>query len=639
MQGLTYLVGFIFIAIASKQIGKLFSALRLPYITGYLFAGMLAGPFLLEFLPKGATDDLRFVDELSLAVIAFVAGSELYLKELQGRLRVIGYNTLGILMANLVLSGIALFFLTNFMEFAEGMSATQRGAVAILGSTILLALSPPSTIAVIKEVRAKGPFTRTLLGVTVSMDVVIIVFFAVSAAIASALLDSVGFNLQFVLLLLIDLGAALLAGYGVGKLLMLILAQNLHSYAKTAIILALGFVIFWLSFQIVEVSHDHLPFEIHIEALLVAMIGGFMITNFSPYRDEFAAILHDVGPLIYVAFFTLTGISLKLDVLLASLPIAVTLFAVRAGGIFLGSYSAGTLLREPTNFNRVMWLGLITQAGIALGLARETAVEFPILGSDFATLIIAVVVLNEVFGPIFLKAALKRVGEVHLPEEGATDTQRDAVIFGIEVQSLALARQLKSHQWQVILVDTDAAHVGRSRGSDELDERHVRHINEEGLAGILTKHTDAVVALLKDDHLNLQICELAYEKFGIRRLVVRLHDMSLAESFREIGATIVDTTSAMVNLLDQTVRVPQSAALLLHHDPECEFGQVTMTDSELIGVPLRELRLPTDVLIVSIKRQGQLIVPHGYTQLQLRDEITLVGRPESLQMVTLRLGY
>ncbi|MCB9438272.1 MAG: cation:proton antiporter [Anaerolineales bacterium] len=639
MQGLTYLVGFIFIAIASKQIGKLFSALRLPYITGYLFAGMLAGPFLLEFLPKGATDDLRFIDELSLAVIAFVAGSELYLKELQGRLRVIGYNTLGILVANLALSGIALFFLTNFMDFAEGMSVAQRVAVAILGSTILLALSPPSTIAVIKEVRAKGPFTRTLLGITVSMDVVIIVFFAVSAAIASALLDSVGFNIQFVLLLLIDLGAAVLAGYGVGKLLTLILAQKLHPYAKTAIILALGFAIFWLSFQIVEISHDRLPFEIHIEPLLVAMIGGFMITNFSTYRDEFAAILHDVGPLVYVAFFTLTGISLKLDVLLASLPIAVTLFAVRAGGIFLGSYGAGTLLREPANFNRIMWLGLITQAGIALGLARETAVEFPILGSDFATLIIAVVVLNEVFGPIFLKAALKRVGETHLPEEFATDTQRDAVIFGIEVQSLALARQLKSHQWQVILVDTDAAHVGRSRGSDELDERHIRHATEEALSGILTKHTDAVVALLKDDHLNLQICELAYEKFGIKRLVVRLHDMSLAESFREIGATIVDTTSAMVNLLDQTVRVPQSAALLLHHDPQCEFGQVTMTDSELVGVPLRELRLPTDVLVVSIQRQGQLIVPHGYTQLQLRDEITLVGRPESLQTVTLRLGY
>lgn len=65
---------------------------------------------------------------------------------------------------------------------------------------------------------------------------------------------------------------------------------------------------------------------------------------------------------------------------------------------------------------RYAWMGLITQAGIALGLAREAAVEFPSLGDSFATMIISVVVLNEIFGPMFLKAALKRAGEVHLPQ-------------------------------------------------------------------------------------------------------------------------------------------------------------------------------------------------------------------------------
>ncbi len=152
--------------------------------------------------------------------------------------------------------------------------------------------------------------------------------------------------------------------------------------------------VYWL----IEYSHDNLPVEIHIEPLLIAMIAGFLVTNFTAQREHFDEILHDVGPIVYVAFFTLTGISLKLDILLTTLPIAVVLFLVRVFAIFVGAYLGGRFAKESSSYRKYAWLGLITQAGIALGLAREAAVEFPLLGDSFATMIIAVVVLNEIFG-------------------------------------------------------------------------------------------------------------------------------------------------------------------------------------------------------------------------------------------------
>ena len=48
-------LGFLLIALAAKQIGKFFSQYGLPYITGYLLAGALAGPFILGLLPKEAS--------------------------------------------------------------------------------------------------------------------------------------------------------------------------------------------------------------------------------------------------------------------------------------------------------------------------------------------------------------------------------------------------------------------------------------------------------------------------------------------------------------------------------------------------------------------------------------------------------
>lgn len=633
---LTYLVGFIFISIAAKQIGKFFSQYNLPYITGYLLAGMVAGPFILDFLPTQATEDLRFVDELSLAVIAFVAGSELYLKELEGRYRTIAWNTLGIFLAAFTIGGVVIYVLTEFIPFTSDMPTESRVAVAVLGSTILLALSPASTIAVIKEVRAKGPFTKTILSVTVSMDVIIIVLFAVSASVAATLLNSDSFNLAFVGLLALDLSIAVIAGYVIGRGMERILATGWDQRLKTALILLIGTAIFATAFEIAYYTKENGPAEIHIEPLLVAMIVGFLITNFSNHRDEFADILHDVSPFVYVAFFTLTGIALKLDVLLETLPIALLLFGVRVFSIFIGSYLGGTLSGEPQEFNRISWMAFITQAGIALGLAREVAVEFPALGDEFATMIISVIVLNEIFGPMFLKAALGRAGETNLPEDIGLGEGRAAVILGIESQSLALARRLNSHHWRVIIADPDKEQVERLAAED-VDERHIPDISEETLRPLITGSSDTLVTMLDDDQANWRACEIAYHDFGLRRLVVRVNDLSCAEKFRELGAVVVDAATGMVNLLDQFVRAPQSAILIM--EPEQEMAQVTVRDPDMDGRLVRDLRLPNDVLLMGIKRNGTAIVPHGYNKIQLHDEVTLVGCPESIDTVSQQLGY
>jgi Trk K+ transport system NAD-binding subunit len=350
--------------------------------------------------------------------------------------------------------------------------------------------------------------------------------------------------------------------------------------------------------------------------------------------------LHEVGPAVYVAFFTLTGVSLKLDILLSTLPIAVALFLVRMAAIFIGSYLGGLFAGEPQSFRRYAWLGLITQAGIALGLSREVAVEFPILGDSFATLIIAVVVLNEIFGPIFLKFALQRVGETNLPQPRKEDEVRDVVILGIEEQSIELGRQLQKNNWRVIMADIDESHVDRLF-TNGIGTLHIPEISQQVIAGLVppTANIDAVVILLEDDDLNYEACRIAAENFGVSRLVVRVNDFARAEAFTALGALVVDQASAMVNLLDQSVRAPQSTALLLHQDAGRELVQVTVSNPDVAGMYVRDLRLPQDVLFLDVTRNGQSIVPNGYTRLHLMDEITLLGRLESLEEATLKIGY
>jgi Trk K+ transport system NAD-binding subunit len=251
---------------------------------------------------------------------------------------------------------------------------------------------------------------------------------------------------------------------------------------------------------------------------------------------------------------------------------------------------------------------------------------------------VAVIVLSQLVGPPFFKFAIKQVGEAHLKGEGEHDEVRDVVIVGIENQSRALADQLRSHNWQDILADIDPSHVTKG-AEDDVPTHLLEDITKEGLSNLIKSNVDAVVAMLPDDDLNLRLCELAYEMFGVNRLVVRLNDYSRIGEFQAIGATVVYPSSAMVHLLDNVVRAPQLASLVLHDDPENEMVQITITDPDIDGLHIRDVILPNDILVVSIIRDGHSIVPHGYTTLHLYDEVTLLGVAKSLEEVTLKLGY
>ena len=408
---------------------------------------------------------------------------------------------------------------------------------------------------------------------------------------------------------------------------------------KVLLILFLGYSVFVFSGLLRQWTHDHLTFEILIEPLLICVIASLYVTNQTVYRDEFSKILHDVGLPVYAMFFTLTGASLSLDIFLATWPIALLLFGVRVLGIFTGSFEGGIVAGDPMRFNRILWMGFITQAGVALGLSREVAAEFPVFGDAFATMMISIIVVNETIGPILFKMALRRSGESRLPALADPDEIRDAVILGVSGQAQALAHQLMAHNWQVMLLDTDPEHVEHTDRNSDVEARLLPEISYEALAGIVTPSTDALVVMLDDDQANLAACELVYERFGVPRMVAQLNDYALVDRFRDIGVQVVYPASAMVNLLDQSVRAPQTVAMLMHEAAENETVQITITNPDINNVPLRELRLPADVLVLGIMRDATSIMPHGHTVLKFNDEVTLIGNPRSLEEVTLRLGF
>ena len=631
-------VSFFLLSLAALHVGNAFSYLRLPVISGFLLTGILVGPFVLGFIDHDVVERLHFIDQVALAFIAFSAGSQLFLKELRSRLKSIFSVTFFLVIFTLGLSALAIFLLSSQVSFLAHFDNSAKIGIALLAGTVLVTRSPSVAIAIINELRAKGPFTQTVLGVTVIMDVVVISLFAINSSLAKSLIAASAVNLGFLVELSLELGLSFLLGYLLYLALTFLLSTKLRKRFKIIPILLLGYACFVFADGLAHISHQRFHTEFHLEPLLICMLAGFLTTNYSPYKAEFGHILSKSSIPIYLAFFTITGASIELNVLSVTWPITIALFATRLLGGFLGSFLGGALVGEPTQHNRIRWMGFVTQAGVGLGLASEIAGTFPDWGSSLATIIISVIVINEIVGPLFFKWAITIVGESHVKAPHEFDGVRDALIFGLERQSFVLARQLKAHNWQVKIVALEHRNGNDIANSADIDIVYIKDLEPDSLESINMRRADAIISMLTSDEQSYQLCERVYENYGIETMVVRLNDRANIKPFQDLGVLIVDPSTATVQLLEEFVRSPYATSLLLGMNESQDIVDIELRERNLHGVLLRDLRLPLDALVLSIKRGERVFVTHGYTRLQLGDRVTVVGSPESIEKLVVDFG-
>lgn len=626
---LIYFFGFIWILFGTHYFAQFFQRIKLPLITGFIVIGVIVGPYFLDLVPHEAIKNIQFINDFALAYIAFAAGAELYLKDLRSRLKSIAWNTFGQLVVTFVFSSVVVFLLSTMIPFMANLPITEKVAISLLIATIFVARSPSSAIAVIHELRAKGPFTQTVMGVTVIKDVLVIILFAICVSISRNLITSQSFDAISFSILIGELVFSFVFGLILGKFIDIILSLSMGTYFKTGLIFLMGYSVFWLTHWTQEYSVQFIGYEIFFEPLLICILASFMVTNYSKLRTEFQFIIHRSGPYIYMAFFTLTGIMVSVEVLIKVWFIALLLFFVRLISMIIGAYIGSTLAKDDPKHRAVGWMPYVTQAGVGLGLAIEVSKEFSVWGGEFATIVIGVIILNQIVGPPMFKFALHKVGESHKRASiPGFDGIQDAIIFGLEDRSLALGRQLKKHGWEVT--------IATFKNPEEFEDVHdlkihnIKNLSLETLDSLNAKKADSIITMLSDDE-NLKVCELIYEFIGTSSVVVRLNDRANFKKFHDLGCLVVDPNTAMVSLLDNFVRSPVAASMLLG----TEEGQATIDlevrDRSLHGVALRNLRLPSDVIILSVKRKGHSIISHGYTRLRKKDIVTVVGSPDSLE--------
>jgi len=401
-----------FLLIAAYCIGYLGEKLSLPRITGYIVAGLVLGPHVLGFIDQQAIADLDFLNSLALAFIAFCAGGELHLESIRNRLKTIGFMLVGI--TSVIMGGVTLVVLAAapLIPFMKDQPFSVRLAMAAIIGVISTARSPSSAIAVISEMRARGPFTDTVLSVTVAMDVVVILLFGVVISVCHSLVDPAGtVSAGLMLHLLLEIILTLLLGVLLGRGI-IILIRNLGAELPI-IIAATGFLVIKSCHLVSDYLSSAHEISLHLEPLLICMAAGFTVQNFSGRGESFLASMDRLSLPIYVGFFAITGAMIDLDLLRAGWLLGLLIFTSRGVMVFLGSLSSGRLSGDRPVIYRNAWLGFITQAGVSLGLVAEVVRRFPEIGLYLQSILIAAITVNQVIGPILFKYSLRRTGEAN----------------------------------------------------------------------------------------------------------------------------------------------------------------------------------------------------------------------------------
>lgn len=378
--------------------GKVAAAVGLPRITGYLLIGLLAGPYASGLLTRDMLAAAKVLEGIAVALIALTAGGEIELAWLRKEARRLVTITalqiliVGALVFALVFLGRALF------PFVPGDNTTMALIIAMVMAAIAISNSPTVTIAVIAENRAAGPLSRTVLGITVLVDLCVIILFAITVAIARDMLGA-GTGESLAITLLRELGGSVLVGLLVGAGIHLFLR---HLDEDTPVfILAVCFGI------------SQLAQAFHLETLLIALTAGLLVKNLpGAHSGKLITSIERLSLPIYALFFAAAGTKVNVGALATVTLPALALIVVRGTGIWLGTRAGSRLSGAEPVVARYAWMGLISQAGVTLALAAILARAFPEWGQGIQTLIIAVIALHEIVGPIGFQYALRRAGEI-----------------------------------------------------------------------------------------------------------------------------------------------------------------------------------------------------------------------------------
>lgn len=602
----------IFLAFLVPIVLSRFKRLQLPIVVGEIVAGMIIGQSGFK-LVSNHDQVLELLAHLGFVFLMFLSGMEIDFSGLgfskfkplkQKQLRMISPLSLGVLS----------FVLTLILGSILGVIFVRMGLVknpwmlALILSTTSLGVVMP----VLKERGLmKGQFGQTILISATIADFITMLLITILVALLSS-------GLTFEILLIGLLFVVFFMIYNLGnrffnKIPGFRRLFNELSHASSQIKVRAAFAMMLVFVAISEV--------LGAELILGAFLAGAVIALIRiPEDDALVEKLEAIGFGFFIPiFFIMVGVDFNISALLKSSQ-AMVLVPLLLTAAILVKILPSLVLRLKFSWRESLSAGTLLSARLSLIIAASAiGLRLGIISESVNAAIIMVAVISVTVAPLFFIRYAPRPSRIIAP----------IIVAGATDLGLRVAQQLKKHGELVIVIDSDKASIKLAKDFDvnlliaDLEA-------EDSNAVPYLENSRALICITSNVESNHRICELARNQYKIENVITQASSADEKNRLKNLGIQTIDTALDQATLLALVGRNPDIYRLLTHTDDDKEIAMVFCNEVNA-GKRLQELQLPGNLLVVSVHRGTELLVPNGNSVLECGDQLTLMGSLEAVQ--------
>ncbi len=380
ITALMLLLGFIF--------GRILKKFGLTEVLAYILAGMLLGPVFKFNVPSFFN---KVVTAITLSFVAYMVGLSFSFRFLAR----MGRKIITILVVEVIITSLVVWVIVFIF--------TRNLPLSIILGSLAPATAPAGTIAVIRDLKAKGSLTNVSIAIVGLDDAAGIIIYSFGIVLVKALLGG-KINLSaFILRPLWEIFGAVLLGVLIGFLVSFF-TNKTKLISDHIFIISIGTVM--LSWGIAQI--------IGVSAILTCMVFGTVMINFNvSISNQSNRLIDSIMSPVFILFFAAIGTQIDFARFREMLGLVLIYCAGRSLGKILGCGLGGALSHSEGKIVKYLGIALLNQAGVAVGLAFLAAQELSAyqMGGLITTLMAATTAVFQILSPLGTQFALKKSGE------------------------------------------------------------------------------------------------------------------------------------------------------------------------------------------------------------------------------------
>mgnify|MGYP001508475025 CR=1 FL=1 len=211
------------------------------------------------------------------------------------------------------------------------------------------------------------------------------------------------------------------------------------------------------------------------------------------------------------------------------------------------------------------------------------------------------------------------------------------VIVGAGKLGYSIAQLLAEDQYDVVVVEIDEKRREVVKNSLDVLTIGGNGCSPNTLDDPDIRDADVLIASTDSDEVNMVTCMMA-KNYGVKHTVARIRNTEYALTAKDLlnqGMNIdliLNPERITATEINHILMTPSALDVDDFAEGKVRMFEARMSDaSPYVGVPLKDLEIPKQILIAMLFRRHKMIIPHGDDMLEPGDNVYFVGQQSAIK--------